>query len=305
MFTVAALYRFTPFSDPAALRAPLLNLCVAEGVTGTILLAPEGINGTVAGSARGLAAVLAHIRALPGCAEVEPKYASARTMPFGKIKVRLKREIVTMGQPDVDPRAGVGRYVTPQDWNAVVTDPDTVVIDTRNDYEVAIGTFEGALDPQTQAFGDFPAWWERNADAMAGRRVAMFCTGGIRCEKSTAFLRQKGVEDVVHLQGGILKYLEEVPADQSLWQGACFVFDDRVSVEHGLVPGDHVLCHACRRPLTPEDTTRAEYEAGVRCHHCVDQFDEVDRERFRERTRQIALARARGTRHLGPQGSDV
>jgi UPF0176 protein len=304
MFTVAALYRFTPFADPAPLRAPLLELCLAEGVTGTILLAPEGINGTVAGSAQGLAAVLAHIRALPGCTDVEPKYASARTMPFGKIKVRLKREIVTMGQPDVDPRAGVGRYVTPQDWNAVVTDPETVVIDTRNDYEVAIGTFEGALDPQTQAFGDFPAWWERNADAMAGKRVAMFCTGGIRCEKSTAFLRQKGIEDVVHLQGGILKYLEEVPADKSLWQGACFVFDDRVSVEHGLVPGDHVLCHACRRPLTPEDTTRAEYEAGVQCHRCVDQFDAVDRERFRERTRQIALARARGTRHLGPQDSD-
>lgn len=299
MFTVAALYQFTPFPDPAALRGPLLELCLAEGVAGTILLAPEGLNGTIAGPDGGITAVLAHIRALPGCDAVEPKYATAETMPFGKMKVRLKREIVTMGQPDVDPRAGVGRYVTPQDWNAVIADPDTVVVDTRNDYEVAIGTFDGALDPKTAAFGEFPDWWAANAEALAGKRIAMFCTGGIRCEKSTAFLRQQGVEDVVHLQGGILKYLEEVPAEESLWQGACFVFDDRVSVGHGLVPGGHVLCHACRKPLEPEDTHRPEYEAGVQCHRCVDQFDETDRARFRERMKQIGLARDRGERHLG------
>lgn len=299
MFTVAALYQFTPFPEPAALRAPLLELCVARGVAGTLLLAPEGLNGTIAGPADGIEAVLAHIRALPGCAGVEPKYAQAEVMPFGKMKVRVKREIVTMGQPDVDPRAGTGRYVTPQDWNAVIADPDTVVIDTRNDYEVEIGTFQGAIDPETSAFGEFPAWWADNAERLAGKRIAMFCTGGIRCEKSTAFLRQQGVDDVVHLQGGILKYLEEVPEAESLWQGACFVFDDRVSVGHGLTPGGHLLCHACRRPLHPEDTANPAYEPGVQCHRCVDQFDEADRARFRERMRQIKLARARGQRHLG------
>lgn len=299
MFTVAALYQFTPFPHPAALRGPLLDLCLDRGVAGTILLAPEGLNGTIAGPASGIAAVLAHIRALPGCAEVVPKYAESQVMPFGKMKVRIKREIVTMGQPDVDPRAGTGRYVPPQEWNAVVADPGTVVIDTRNDYEVEIGTFRGAVDPGTQAFGEFPAWWAENAARLAGKRIAMFCTGGIRCEKSTAFLRQQGVEDVVHLQGGILKYLEEVPEGDSLWQGACFVFDDRVSVGHGLVPGGHLLCHACRRPLQPEDTARPEYEPGVQCHRCVDQFNETDRARFRERMRQIDLARARGQRHLG------
>ncbi|SDZ56757.1 UPF0176 protein [Jannaschia faecimaris] len=299
MITVAALYQFTSFSDPAALRGPLLDVCLANGVAGTLLLAPEGINGTIAGPQAGIDAVLAHIRSLPGCRAVRPKYATTPTMPFGKMKVRVKREIVTMGQPDVDPRAGTGRYVTPQDWNAVIADPETVVVDTRNDYEVAIGTFRGAIDPQTQAFGDFPDWWAANAEALAGKRIAMFCTGGIRCEKSTAFLRQQGVEDVVHLQGGILKYLEDVPASDSLWQGACFVFDDRVSVGHGLAPGGHVLCHACRRPLEAEDTGRPEYEAGVQCHRCVDQFDENDRARFRERMKQIRLARDRGQRHLG------
>ncbi len=299
MFQVAALYRFTPFEDPAALRRPLLDLCLAQGVTGTLLLAPEGINGTIAGSEDGVAAVLAHIQNLPGCAGIEPKYASAEVAPFGKMKVRLKREIVTMGQPGLDPRAAVGRYVPPRQWNAVVRDPDTVVIDTRNAYEVAIGSFEGALDPGTEAFGDFPEWWAQNAERFASKRVAMFCTGGIRCEKSTAFLRAQGVEDVVHLEGGILRYLEDVPEDESLWQGACFVFDDRVSVGHGLRPGGHLLCHACRRPLAPEDTKRRDYEPGVQCHQCVDQFSQADRARFRERVKQMRLARERGARHLG------
>ncbi len=220
-------------------------------------------------------------------------------MPFGKLKVRVKREIVTMGQPGVDPRAGTGRYVAAEEWNAVVADPGTVTIDTRNAFEVAIGTFRGAVDPGTESFGDFPAWWAANAARLAGKRVAMFCTGGIRCEKATAFLRSRGVEDVVHLRGGILKYLEEVPEERSLWRGGCFVFDDRVSVGHGLEPGGHVLCHACRRPLEAADVDRAEYEAGVRCHLCADRFDEADRARFRERMRQIGLARARGGRHLG------
>lgn len=299
MYQVAALYRFTPFNDPAALRAPLLDVCLAGGVTGTVLLAPEGINGTIAGPEAGVAAVLAHIRSLPGCEGVAPKYAHADAPPFGKMKVRLKREIVTMGQPDIDPRGAVGRYVAPEDWNDVICDPDTVVIDTRNNYEVAIGSFEGAVDPETEAFGEFPAWWQANSARFAGKRVAMFCTGGIRCEKSTAYLRAQGVEDVVHLEGGILRYLEDVPEADSLWQGACFVFDDRVSVGHGLRLGGHQLCHACRRPLTAEDMERSEYEPGVQCHRCVDQFTEDDRMRFRERMKQMRLARQRGARHLG------
>ncbi len=293
MFTVAALYRFTPFADAAALCVPLRAVCEANGVRGTLLLAPEGINGTIAGTDDGIVAVLAHIAALPGCDGIVPRLSRAEEMPFGRIRVRLKREIVTMGQPDVDPRGAVGRYVKPEDWNAVVTDADTVVIDTRNAYEVAIGSFAGAVDPGTEVFGEFPAWWAENAARFAGKRVAMFCTGGIRCEKSTAYLRAQGVEDVVHLRGGILGYLERVPEAESLWRGGCFVFDDRVAVGHGLAPTDHVLCHACRKPLEPGDVERAEYEAGVACHRCADVTDAADKGRYRERMRQMALARDR------------
>ncbi|MBN2760367.1 MAG: rhodanese-related sulfurtransferase [Rhodobacteraceae bacterium] len=299
MFTVAALYHFTRFNDPAALKAPLAALCCATGVKGSLLLAQEGINGTIAGPRDGVDAVLAHIRALPGCAALEWKESHTPDMPFGRMKVRLKREIVTMGQPDVDPRAGTGHYVDPADWNALISAPDVAVIDTRNDYEVAIGTFEGAIDPGTKAFGEFPGWWEENRHRFHNKRIAMFCTGGIRCEKSTNYLLGQGVTDVYHLKGGILKYLEEVPPEQSLWQGACFVFDQRVSVEHGLKPGPHIMCHACRRPLWPEDTKRPDYEEGVQCHHCVNEFTPERRDGFRERQRQIALAAKRGLSHFG------
>ncbi len=299
MLTVAALYHFTRFDDPAALRAPLLVLAEAQGVKGSLLLACEGINGTIAGTRDGIDAMLAHIRALPGCADLEWKESPAAEMPFGRMKVRLKREIVTMGQPDVDPRARVGHYVAPADWNDLISAPDVAVIDTRNDYEVAIGTFEGAIDPGTRSFRDFPAWWEENRHRFHNKRIAMFCTGGIRCEKSTNYLLGQGVEDVFHLEGGILKYLEEVPQEESLWNGACFVCDQRVSVEHGLKTGPHVMCHACRRPLLPEDRQRPEYEQGVQCHHCVDEFTEGRRAGFRERERQIALAEAQGRPHLG------
>ena len=234
-FTVAALYRFAPFDDPAALRAPLLDFCGAQGVKGTLLLAREGVNGTIAGSAEGIAAVVAHIRALPGCAELDVKYSSAAAMPFQRLKVRLKKEIVTMKVPGVDPAREVGAYVAPADWNAVIDDPDTIVIDTRNDFEVGYGSFAGAVNPQTKSFGDFPGWWRDHAADFAGKRVAMFCTGGIRCEKSTAFLKSEGVADVVHLKGGILAYLEQIPEADSRWRGSCFVFDERVSVGHGLV----------------------------------------------------------------------
>ncbi len=234
-FTVAALYRFAPFDTPAALREPLLALCRAQEVKGTLLLAREGINGTIAGSRAGVAAAIDHIRALPGCAELDVKYSTAAAMPFQRMKVRLKKEIVTMKVPGIDPAREVGAYVAPADWNAVIDDPDTVVIDTRNDFEVGYGSFDGAVNPQTRSFGDFPGWWRDHAAEFAGKRIAMFCTGGIRCEKSTAFLKSEGVADVLHLKGGILAYLEQVPETESRWHGSCFVFDERISVGHALV----------------------------------------------------------------------
>ena len=288
MLTVAALYHFTRFEDPAPLKGPLARIACANGVRGTLLLAPEGINGTIAGTRDGIDAVLAHIRALPGCEGLDWKESPAEVMPFGKMKVRLKREIVTMGQPDVDPRAAVGHYVEPADWNALISAPDVAVIDTRNDYEIGIGTFAGAVDPGTRSFRDFPAWWQANRDRFAGKRVAMFCTGGIRCEKSTNWLLSQGIEQVFHLKGGILNYLEQVPPQDSLWRGECFVFDGRVSLTHGLQPGRHGLCHACRRPLAPEDRDHPGYEEGVSCHRCIGEYDEADRARFRDRQRQVA-----------------
>lgn len=298
MFVVAALYKFTRFADPAALKGPLSKRCTEAGVKGTLLLAQEGLNGTIAGSRTGIDTVLSHIRTLPGCDDLEWKESTSSDMPFRKMKVRLKREIVTMGQPDVDPNTRVGTYVDAKDWNALIEDPDVVVIDTRNDYEVAIGTFEGAIDPGTQSFGEFPAWWEQNKRQFAGKKVAMFCTGGIRCEKSTNYLIGQGVEDVFHLKGGILKYLEDVPAQNSTWNGSCFVFDGRVSVDHGLTEGPHILCHGCRRPLLPDDTARPEYEEGVSCHQCFHTTSDADKARFRERQKQIGLARTRGDIHL-------
>ena len=298
MIRIAALYHFTRLKDPAALRAPLLALCEQGGIRGTLILAREGINGTIAGPPDGVARVLAHIRALPGCAGLECKESHSATPPFGRLKLRVKREIVTMGIDGVDPSAGRGRYVAPADWNALISAPDTAVIDTRNAHEVAIGSFEGAIDPGTRRFRDFPAWWQANRHRFHNKRVAMFCTGGIRCEKSTHFLLSQGVAEVCHLEGGILKYLEEVPEAESLWHGACFVFDGRVSVGHGLRRGPHVLCHACRRPILPADRDRPEYEAGVACHHCAHETTAADKARFRERQRQMALASARGEDHL-------
>lgn len=302
---VAALYRFARFSDCAALRAPIEALCRQHGVHGTLLLAPEGINGTIAGPAEGIDAVVAHLRTLPDCAELDVKYAEAATMPFLRLKVRIKREIVTMGEPDIDPRHSVGTYVDPHEWNALIADPATVVIDTRNDYEVAIGTFAGAIDPRTASFRDFPAWFRAHREALLGTgqppRVAMFCTGGIRCEKSTAFLRAEGIDTVYHLKGGILKYLETVDEADSLWQGECFVFDERVAVGHGLAPGTHSLCRACRRPLDAAAAASPLFEAGVSCPACHGERTDAQRASARERWRQEQLAHARGERHVGAQ----
>lgn len=301
MYIVAALYHFTPFQDPAALKGPLAAVCASHDVMGTLLLAKEGINGTIAGSRAGIDGVLAHIRHLPGCADFEWKESVATVPPFNRMKVRLKREIVTMGQPDVDPRASVGHYIEPSDWNDLIRSPDVAVIDTRNDYEVAIGTFEGAIDPKTKSFGEFPAWWAKNKDRFHNKRIAMFCTGGIRCEKSTNYLIGQGVDEVFHLKGGILKYLEEVPEENSTWDGECFVFDARVSVGHGLKEGPHLLCYACRRPLLPADTDHQDYEEGISCHQCANETTEADKSRFRERQKQIALSKARGENHVGPK----
>ncbi len=300
---VVALYRFTPFSDCTALRQPLARLCCSLGVRGILLLAPEGINGTIAGSDAAISQVLDHLRTFPGCADLEVKESRAATMPFLRMKVRLKREIVTMGVEGIDPLSEVGAYVEPGDWNTLISDPDTIVIDTRNDYEVAIGTFRGAIDPQITTFREFPDWFRAKRDELAasGRRpkIAMFCTGGIRCEKSTAFAKAEGVDEVFHLKGGILRYLETVPQAESLWDGECFVFDQRVSVKHGLEPGSYDICHACRRPVSSEDKTSPLFEAGISCPACHDERTEEQRRRYADRERQTRLAAARGTRHLG------
>lgn len=297
MYTIAALYQFTRFSDPSSIKPALMTCCIENNVTGSLLLAQEGINGTIAGPYQGIQTVLAYIKTLPGCAQLGWKEATAELPPFKKMKVRLKKEIVTMGQPNVDPRSKVGNYVDPEDWNDLIRSDDVVVIDTRNDYEVAIGTFEGAIDPKTDSFREFPQWWKENKDRFHNKRVAMFCTGGIRCEKSTNYLLGQGVEDVYHLKGGILRYLEEMPADKSTWQGDCFVFDTRVSVGHGLEIGPHDLCYGCRHPILPEDKARAEYEHGVSCHQCINETSDFDKGRFRERQKQIRLAQERGVPH--------
>ncbi|MBL8578248.1 MAG: rhodanese-related sulfurtransferase [Mesorhizobium sp.] len=299
-FRVAALYRFARLDGYEELRAQLAAFCCGRGIKGTLLLAREGINGTVAGREQGIAELIAHLEDIPELRGLDIKYSSAEEMPFHRMKVRLKKEIVTMGVPDVDPLADAGAYVSPSDWNVLISDPDTVVIDTRNDYEVRLGTFAGALDPQTHSFRDFPSWVERHRVDLEGKKIAMFCTGGIRCEKATAYVRSLGIDDVFHLKGGILKYLEEVPASESLWRGECFVFDERVSVTHGLEVGDAVLCRACRRPLTAGDRLSPKFEEGVSCDGCHDERSTEDRARYAERHRQVHLAAERGGRpHIG------
>jgi len=296
---VAALYKFVTQPNFAELKQPLLEVCLGAEVKGTLLLASEGINGTIAGSRAGIDSVLKHIRSLPGCADLEHKESHANTNPFLRMKVRLKKEIVTMGVPGTDPQKIVGTYVKPQEWNELITAPDVITIDTRNDYEVKIGAFQGAIDPKTTTFREFPAWFREFRKEHANTRVAMYCTGGIRCEKSTAFLKNEGVDEVFHLQGGILKYLETVPEEESLWRGECFVFDQRVSVGHGLALGSFDQCHACRMPISNEDKASEFYELGVSCPHCHDTHTDDQMHRFTERQKQMELAASRGEAHLG------
>ena len=289
--TVMAFYQFQRFDDLPLLQAELLKALQQFQMKGTILVAHEGINGTIAGPSPCAEQMLAMLRAIPGLSDLTPKRSYCDEYPFLRSKVKIKQEIVTMGQPDLDPNQP-GEYVSPEDWNALISDPDVVLVDTRNDYEVDIGTFAGAINPNTTRFRDFPAFVEENLDPVQHKKVAMFCTGGIRCEKSTAYLKSKGFESVYHLQGGILQYLEDVRPEDSLWQGDCFVFDERVAVDHTLEPAGYIQCHACRRPLTSADTNHPNYVRGESCHHCFAEKSAADKARFRERQRQIDLARA-------------
>lgn len=299
MFTIATFYQFTALPDFAEMQAPLRDFCASHAVKGTILLAEEGLNATIAGPAAGVAAVLAHLRTDPRLAALEAKFSEAEEQPFHRLKVRLKQEIVKLGIPGIDPNDTVGTYVEPTDWNALLADPNVTVIDTRNHFEVAIGTFQGATDPETTSFGELPAYVAQELDPAQHKQVAMFCTGGIRCEKATAYLLKQGFEKVYHLRGGILKYLEEVPPEESLWEGECFVFDNRITVDHDLAPGTYAMCFACHRLLTAEDQAAATYQPGRSCPHCHDSLPEADRARAAERHRQILLAEARGETHLG------
>ena len=314
-YLTAAMYKFVALPDFADMKAPLLELCEANQVKGTLLLASEGVNGTIAGPEVGVRAVLAHLRADPRLATLGHKEAWAEEPPFLRMKVRLKKEIVTLGVPGVSPTLMAGEYVKPQDWNALISDPDVVLVDTRNDYEVGIGTFKGAIDPRIKTFADLPAWvaaqearggaLDTTGQALTGQasskkpKVAMFCTGGIRCEKSTALMRMHGYDEVYHLEGGILKYLETVPPEQSLWQGECFVFDERVSVGHGLVPGPYELCRACRYPVGDAERASPKYIQGVSCPHCHDLTTPEQKQGHAERQRQVELAEKRGEAHLG------
>jgi len=296
---VAALYQFVALPDYRELREPLLDYCLSAGIKGTLLLAEEGINGTISGSRESIDAVLSYLKRDSRFAALEQKESQDSEQPFYRMKVKLKKEIVTMGVGGIDPQSLVGHYVEAKDWNALISDPEVTVIDTRNDYECDIGSFAGAIDPKTKTFRDFPAFADKRLDPAKEKKVAMFCTGGIRCEKSTAYLLQQGFEEVYHLKGGILKYLEDIPQQESLWQGECFVFDNRVAVDHDLNVGSYDQCHGCRHPITEQDKQSQHYQRGVCCHLCYDSLSNEQKQRFAERQKQIDLARQREEQHLG------
>lgn len=296
---VAALYKFASLPDYREMQPGMLDFCVSQELNGTLLLAEEGINGTVAGTRAGIDALIAFLKADRRLADLEHKESYADEMPFTRMKVKLKKEIVTLGVAGINPNERVGTYVAPEDWNALISDPDVVLIDTRNGYEVDIGTFRGAIDPQTTTFREFPAYVGKNFNPARHKKVAMFCTGGIRCEKASSLLVAQGFEQVYHLQGGILKYLEKVPPEESMWEGECFVFDQRISVGHGLKVGEYEQCHGCRHPVSATDKASVQYVEGVSCPHCFDNQTEEQRDRFAERQKQSELARSRGGAHIG------
>jgi len=302
---VCAMYKFVRLENFEELRQPLQQTMEDNGVKGTLLLANEGINGTVAGSREGIDALLNWLQQDERLADIVYKESFDESMPFYRTKVKLKKEIVTMGVEGIDPRKVVGTYVKPKDWNALIQDPEVFVVDTRNDYEIEIGTFEGAVNPNTETFREFPDYVAKNMDPAKHKKVAMFCTGGIRCEKSTAFMKEQGFEEVYHLEGGILKYLEEVPEEETTWQGDCFVFDNRVAVNHKLEKSIYDQCHACRMPITEEDKQSEHYVMGVSCHHCIDKMTDEQKARFAERQKQIELAKQRGEEHIGSEAKDT
>jgi UPF0176 protein len=298
-YVTCALYKFVALPNYGSIRHPLLKLMTDNQVYGTLLLAAEGINGTVSSTREGIDAVLNWLNQQPGLENIDTKESFDTEIPFYRTKVKLKKEIVTMGVEGIDPRQVVGTYVKPQDWNDLISDPEVLVVDTRNDYEVEIGTFKHAVDPKTTSFREFPEWANKNIDRAKTKKIAMFCTGGIRCEKSTAYMKEQGYEEVYHLEGGILKYLEEVPKDQSLWQGECFVFDNRVAVDQDLKRGSYDQCHACRMPITEQEKTLETYQEGLSCHHCYGKVSDEQRQRFAQRQKQVQLAKARGEEHIG------
>lgn len=296
---ICALYKFVSLPDYREMREPLLNFCMARGVKGTLLLAHEGINGTISGSREAIGEVLTYLKNDQRLADLEYKESYDDEQAFYRMKVKLKKEIVTMGVESVDPNKVVGTYVKPQDWNALISDPDVTVVDTRNYYEYDIGTFENALNPDTQTFREFPTYVANNLNPTKNKKVAMFCTGGIRCEKSTAYLKEQGFDEVFHLQGGILKYLEEIPENESMWKGECFVFDNRVSVNHALEKGQYDQCHGCRHPITEQEKLSEKYMEGVACPRCFDQQTPEQHARFSERQKQMQLAKVRNQMHIG------
>ena len=300
-FEIAAFYRFHAIPDPADMRERLHAICSAAEARGILLVAPEGINGTLAVAAGGMADLIEKIRAEVGLVDLVPRLSFDEEMPFLRLKVRIKKEIVTIAAPEADPTQRVGSYVAPQDWNALISDPDVVVLDTRNDYEYRIGTFKGAIDPLTKTFSEFPSYVEAHLDPAKHKKIAMFCTGGIRCEKASSYMLAHGFDEVFHLQGGILNYLETVPPEESLWEGGCFVFDRRVAVGSGLEPLDLDLCYGCRTPLSPADHASHDYELGVSCPHCASLMTPGQKASARERHRQTLLAEQRGSTHIGPR----
>ncbi|MGV3002209.1 oxygen-dependent tRNA uridine(34) hydroxylase TrhO [Vibrio sp.] len=298
-FVVCALYKFVELKDHQSLQSPLLELMEKYAIRGTLLLAHEGINGTVAASREGIDALLAWFGQDDRLADINYKESYHQEMPFNRSKVKLKKEIVTMGVEGIDPKQVVGTYVKPKDWNNLIADPEVFVVDTRNDYEIELGTFERAVNPNTETFREFPDYVKENLDPEKHKKVAMFCTGGIRCEKSTAYLKEQGFDEVYHLEGGILKYLEEVPEEDSLWKGDCYVFDGRVAVNHQLEKSEYELCNACRLPITDEDKQSEKFEQGVSCPKCFGTHSDEQIERFREREKQVQLAKQRGEEHVG------
>ncbi|MEL7077356.1 MAG: rhodanese-related sulfurtransferase [Cyanobacteria bacterium J06648_1] len=268
IYLIATFYKFANIADLPAKQKQILAWCAAKEIKGTIILAEEGINGTIAGSEQAIAAILTNLRSLPNLDDLEYKESTAQQPPFAKLKVKIKPEIVTLGLPAVNPNQQVGTYVDPQNWNQIISDPEVAVIDTRNDYEVEIGTFERAINPQTESFREFPEYVAQHLDPKHNPKVAMFCTGGIRCEKASSYLLSQGFKEVYHLKGGILKYLENVAPEESKWEGECFVFDERVAVKEGLELGSHELCYACGHPISLADQESPKYEPHISCPHC-------------------------------------